>query len=100
MSEWLFLTNHALVLSYVAHHPRITARDLADAAGITERAARRIIADLTEAGYVTKKREGRGNRYRVNPNLPLRHSTYRDTAVGDLLGVLGSKRMSRGYKSG
>ncbi len=100
MSEWLFLTNHALVLSYMARHPRITARDLADAVGITERAARRIIADLTEAGYITKKREGRRNRYRVNPDLPLRHSTYRDTAVGDLLGVLGSKSKSRGGRSG
>jgi hypothetical protein len=37
MPEWRFLTNHGLVLSYISRHPRITARDLADAIGITER---------------------------------------------------------------
>jgi len=89
MPEWTFLTNHTLVLSHVALHPRITARELSDAIGITERATRKIIADLLEAGYINKKREGRRNRYRVNPELPLRHLSHGETAVGDLLQVLG-----------
>lgn len=91
MSEWTFLTNHALVLSYVSRHPRTTARELGDAIGITERATRRIIADLDEAGYIVRKREGRRNRYRVNTGLPLRHQTHQETAVGDLLQALGGK---------
>lgn len=99
MPEWTFLTNHALVLSYIAHYHRITARDLANAIGITERATRKIIADLLKAGYITKKREGRQNRYRVNPDLTLRHPSYRETAVGDLLQALGWKRRGRPPKS-
>lgn len=91
MPDWAFLTNHALVLSYIAHHPRITARDLASSIGITERTIRKIIADLLAAGYITKKREGRGNRYRVNSDLSLRHPSHRDGAVGDLLESLGWK---------
>jgi len=99
MPEWIFLTNHALVLSYIAHYPRITGRDLANTIGITERATRKIIADLLEAGYIAKKREGRQNRYRVNPRLTLRHPSYRETAVGDLLQALGWKRRRRPPKS-
>jgi len=92
MPEWTFLTNHGLVLSYLARHPRATARDIGSAIGITERTTRKIIADLLEAGYITKKREGRRNRYRIDPDLPLRHPTHGVTAVGDLLQALGWKR--------
>ena len=99
MPEWTFLTNHALVLSYIARHPRTTARDLANAIGITERATRKIIADLLNVGYITKKREGRRNRYRVNPDVTLRHPSHEETAVGDLLEALGWKRRKKAVKS-
>jgi DNA-binding transcriptional ArsR family regulator len=89
MAEWTFFTNHAMVLSFLAKHPRITARDASLAIGITERATRKIIADLDAAGYITKKREGRRIRYRINPELPLRHEMHQDTAVGEFLKVLG-----------
>jgi len=95
MPEWTFLTNHALVLSSVAKHPRITARELSAVIGITERAVRKIIADLEAEGYITKKREGRRVKYRINPDLSLRHDAHRDMAVGDLLEVLGWKRRRR-----
>ncbi len=99
MSQWTFLTNHALVLSHMSRHPRVTARELGDAIGITERATRRIIADLEEAGYIIKKREGRRNRYRVNTDLPLRHSVHQETAVGDLLQALGMKTKGQRTKA-
>jgi DNA-binding transcriptional ArsR family regulator len=92
MTEWTFLTNHGLVLSSLAHHPRITARELADTVGITERAIRKIIADLAEAGYIVKKREGRRNRYGINPDLHLRHQSHDTAVIGDLLEALGWKR--------
>ena len=99
MPEWTFLTNHALVMSHVARYPRITAHDLGDAIGITERATRKIIADLLDAGYITKKREGRQNRYDIKPDLPLRHPSHGETAVGDLLIALGWKRRESILKS-
>jgi len=99
MPEWTFLSNHGLVLSYIAHHPRITARELANVVGITERATRKIIADLLETGYITKKREGRRNRYRVDPDLALRHPIHGETAVGELLEALGWKRPRRAVKT-
>ena len=92
MPGWTFLTNHALVLSVLAKHSRITGRELSAAVGITERAARKIIADLEAEGYITKKKEGRRIRYRINPDLPMRHETYQDTAIGDFLKALGWKK--------
>jgi DNA-binding transcriptional ArsR family regulator len=99
MSEWAFLTNHALVLSYIARHPRTTGLELSRSIGITERATRKIIADLLDAGYIDKKREGRRSRYRINPDLTLRHPIHGETAVGDLLEALGWKGRRRPRKS-
>ncbi|MFA5309137.1 MAG: winged helix-turn-helix domain-containing protein [Dehalococcoidales bacterium] len=92
MPGWKFLTNHALVLCLIAQQPRITARDISAAIGITEKATRNIINDLEADGYVTKKREGRRIKYGVDPDLPLRSETNQDKAIGDLLGTLGWKR--------
>jgi DNA-binding MarR family transcriptional regulator len=85
---WDFLTNHAHVLTCVAHDPGIRLRDIAAAVGITERAAHRIVSELVEEGYVLREREGRRNRYQVVPELPLRHPLVSEREVGDLLKVL------------
>jgi DNA-binding MarR family transcriptional regulator len=89
MTEWTFVTNHAVVLSFVARDPRITALEMANEIGITERAVRKIIKDLEAAKYLKKRREGRRVRYSIRPNMSLRHRTQRDKLVGDLLKVLG-----------
>jgi hypothetical protein len=39
--------------------------------GITERSAHAIVAELTQAGYVVKRRDGRCNRYQIEAHLPL-----------------------------
>jgi hypothetical protein len=87
-SDWDFLTNHAHVLTCVAHDPGIRLRDIAGAVGITERAAHRILSELVEDGYVLREREGRRNHYQVVADLPLRHPLMRGREVGDLLKVL------------
>jgi predicted transcriptional regulator len=92
MPEWTFLTNHALVLSSIAKQSRITARELSMTIGITERAVRKIIADLDAAGYISKKREGRRIKYRINPELSLRHDAHQAIDIGDFLEALGWKR--------
>jgi len=95
MTEWTFVTNHAVVLSFVAKYPKITAREMADAIGITERAVRMIIKDLETENYLMKKRDGRRVEYSIRANLALRHRTQRDKIVGDLLKVLGWNKKAR-----
>ena len=90
MNDWTFLTNHAHVLICVARDPSVRLRDVALKVGITERAAQRIVADLVEAGYLERIREGRRNRYELNPDLPLRHPLEREHSIGELIEVLES----------
>ena len=92
MPGWKFLTNHALVLGVIAQQPRITAREISSAVGITEKATRNIIGDLEADGYLTKKKEGRRINYKVDTRRSLRSETQQSRAIGDLLKVLGWKQ--------
>ncbi len=98
MPDWTFITRHAVALSLIARHPRITALELGAAMGITERAVRKLIADLYDAGYIKKKREGRGVRYRINRDLPLRQDTHREICIGGFLESLGWKNPRKRLK--
>jgi predicted ArsR family transcriptional regulator len=88
VASWTFLTTHARVLLLVAHDPGIRLRDIAASLDITERSAFGIIADLVEAGYVVKERDGRRNRYHFQAHLPLPEPTARERTVGDVLALL------------
>ena len=97
MSEWSFITNHGRVLAAIAMHTGQTARQIGDAAGITERAAHKIINDLEDEGYVTKTRTGRRNSYQTHTDVPLKDDIS-NAAVGELLVVLGWKKGRRQAK--
>jgi Mn-dependent DtxR family transcriptional regulator len=86
--RWRFVTNHAHVLETIGNDPTARLRDIALTVGITERTAAQIVNDLEEAGYVTKIREGRRNRYEVHEELPLRHPQHRHHTVGELIRFL------------
>lgn len=98
MPEFKFFTNHALILSHIAQQPRITARELSNIVGITERATLKIINDLLEEEYITKTREGRNNRYRINPDKPISPAGLDDMAAEVLLTTLGWKKRGRPRK--
>ena len=88
MGKWTFITNHGLVMGYIARNPRSTARTIAQTVGITERTTHKIIAELEKAGYITRKKVGRQNQYQIDADLPLRHSSHDAVAVGELLQIL------------
>ncbi len=89
MGDWAFLTNHARTMLFIASHPDARLRDLAVALDITERTAYGVVADLTDAGYVVKERDGRRNRYHIQDDLPLRDTISRERTIGELLDLLG-----------
>jgi predicted ArsR family transcriptional regulator len=90
MAHWTFLTNHAQVLLCISRDNRQTAKSIAASVGITERAVQRILDDLEEAGYISRFRDGRNNRYETHPHIPMRHPAQQGRAVQDLLELLGS----------
>jgi hypothetical protein len=63
--------------------------------GITERTAAQIVGELEEAGYLTKTRDGRRNRYQVHGELPLRHPQHRHHTVGELIRFLDGSASPR-----
>ena len=88
MANWSFLTSHARVLMCIARDPGARLRDIAASLGITERSAHGIVAELAEAGYVVKQKDGRRNRYQIQAHLPLPEPASRDRTVGEVLALL------------
>ncbi len=88
---WTFLTNHGHVLLTIARNSEIRLREIAEQVGITERAAQAIVADLVEAGYLSRTKVGRRNSYEVHGELPLRHPVERDHEIGELVHLFERK---------
>jgi MarR family len=88
VSGWTFLTNHAQVLVCIARDAGIRLREIGERVGITERAAHRIVVELAEAGYISRERNGRRNRYTVNAHFPLPDPIAGGQNVGELLAIL------------
>jgi hypothetical protein len=86
--SWSFLTNHAQVLLCIAQDPGVRLREIGEAVGITERAAHRIVVELAAAGYISRKRDGRRNRYTINSHLSLPDRLAGEQKLGDLLAIL------------
>ncbi|MDH3538825.1 MAG: MarR family winged helix-turn-helix transcriptional regulator [Acidimicrobiia bacterium] len=87
---WTFLTNHARVLMTISQNPDIRARDVAATIGITERSTQRIVAELEEAGYLTRERVGRRNHYKVTTTASLRHPHEQGVEIGLLLDLFSN----------
>jgi hypothetical protein len=88
---WSFLTNHAQVLLCIVHDPGIRLREIGDAVGITERAAHRIVVELTDAGYISRRRNGRRNHYTIQTHLPLPDPLANQQKIGELLTILAGQ---------
>lgn len=88
VSHWTFLTNHAHVLLCIAKNPEFRLRDIAGVVGITERAVHRIITDLTEAGFIEVRRDGRCNAYLIHPEKKMRHPIEAHRQVADLIRLI------------
>ena len=94
-SGWTFLTNHAHVLLCLASDSQTRLRDVSEKVGITERAVQSIVADLEQAGYLTRLRSGRRNEYEVHRDQPLRHPIEAHRDISALIELVQPRRRSR-----
>src|SRR6476620_9591040 len=88
--SWTLLTGHGHVLVEIARNPGARIRDISAAAGITERTAQDMVADLEAAGYLTRTRTGRRTRYTVNPDHLFRHTAQEGLRVGPSVQLLAA----------
>jgi DNA-binding MarR family transcriptional regulator len=86
---WTFLTNHAQVLLALAQKPDLRVREIAVAAGITERHAYRMLRDVQDAGYVERRRDGRCNVYRIHPEMAIGDPVVEEQSLRALLRLIG-----------
>lgn len=87
-NRWGLLTNHALVLVHVVENPRSTLREIADAVGITDRAALSILRALEEDQIVGRRKEGRRNVYSVDLDALLAHRQYGKYTIAEIASAL------------
>jgi hypothetical protein len=85
---WSLVTNHGHVLACIAADPDARLRDIAATVGITERTAAQIVSDLEQAGYLTRTRVGRRNRYQIDGSRKVRAPRRPSMTVAQLLGLL------------
>jgi len=95
VNHWGFLTKHASALLLIANEPRTRLRDIAASLDVTERTAYGLVADLTEAGYLVKSKDGRRNRYSIQEHLPLRDPIVHERTIGEVLDLLGGDRSAQ-----
>ena len=93
---WTLLTGHGHVLVEIARNPEARIRDIATAAGITERTAQAIVTDLESTGYITRARIGRRTRYTVIRDSLFRHSAQDGLRVGPFLDLLAGDDTTSG----
>jgi DNA-binding transcriptional ArsR family regulator len=86
--HWEFITSHARVLLLLAHDPQLRVEEIADAANVSNRSVYRILADLSEAGYLRRRRTGARNLYELNEDLPLGDPVLGEQPVRDLLSLI------------
>src|SRR2546423_10209642 len=86
--HWSLVTNHGHVLAYIAVDPDARLRDLAERVGVTERTAVQIVNDLEQAGYLTRTRVGRRNRYQIDGERKVRTPRLPTMTIGQLLALL------------
>ncbi len=88
MGGWSFVSNHGRVLLFLADDPGMRLHDIAARLHITERTAHGIVTDLTTAGYLSKHKDGRRDRYQILADQPLPEPITREKTFREVLAVL------------
>lgn len=86
--KWTFFTNHSHVLFLLDMMPEATVLEISTKVGITERAARRIIAELSEDNFIKIKKNGRKNAYKINGKKHLKHPVEKACSIDRLINFI------------
>ena len=94
------LTEHTHVLLYLFEHPESTVYELAKALEASERQTFRWLSDLQHAGYLTRARQGRRNRYLLNVDAVVEEGHGTGLTLADFLALLARDRSTGRRVSG
>ena len=89
------LSEHAQVLLYISDHPEATVCEIAKGLGTSERQLFRRLSELQRAGYLTRLKNGRRNRYLLKGDAPPREGSAGEVTLSELL-ALAAQRAAAG----
>ncbi len=73
--QWTLVSSQGAVLVYIAANPGATVKRIAEALGLTQRAAWSNVISLKRAGMLDVRTRGRRQFYSVNLDAPFLHPT-------------------------
>jgi DNA-binding transcriptional ArsR family regulator len=89
---WSFVSKHGQVLLAIARDPELRVSEIAEAVGVAERSAYRLLADLVDAGYLHRKRLGRRNIYQLAFEVRLGGPIVGDHTLGQLVALIADSQ--------
>jgi DNA-binding MarR family transcriptional regulator len=98
-SKWTFFSNYGHVYFLLAMNKDLIVREIAVKVGITERSVQGIIQELEGAGYISKEKVGRSNRYSVVADTTLRHHLEGNVKTKDLVSLIKKAKKGSGTKT-
>jgi predicted transcriptional regulator len=87
--QWSFLTNYGIILAFIAQNPCSTTQHIAQMTNMSIRGVNIIIDNLTNAGYLTKVKEGRCNHYIVHPDRSVQEDLVGECTIGEVFKAFG-----------
>jgi DNA-binding transcriptional regulator GbsR (MarR family) len=90
--DWSLISTHGIVVVFVAAHPTATLREIAQAAGVTERQVARVVKELADAGLLRMERQGRRNTYAINQDAFLRRPLLAHIKLERLISAVQPER--------
>ena len=94
-ASWTFFSNHGHVYFMLAANENIVLREVALRVGITERSVLGIVQDLEEAGYITREKVGRSNRYKIAAKKTLRYPLESNVQLKELVALIKDAKTKR-----
>jgi DNA-binding IclR family transcriptional regulator len=88
------LSEHAHVLLYISIHPEATVCEIAKALGTSERQLYRLLSELQRAGYLTRVKDGRRNRYLLKEDVPLQGGPAGQVTLSEFLAFLARQAVA------
>jgi DNA-binding transcriptional ArsR family regulator len=82
------LSEHAQVLLYISNHPESTVCKIAKSLGTSERQLYRWLSELQGAGYLTRVKDGRRNRYLLKADAPIQEGPTGQVTLSEFLALL------------
>ena len=82
------LSEHAHVLLYISNHPESTVCKIAKSLGTRERQLYRWLSELQRAGYLTRVKDGRKNRYLLKADAPLEEGPAGQVTLSEFLALV------------